>query len=184
MIIFVDIDNTIADIREREAIAGRLPKKVTPKCYRKWLSVLQPKGGFEKDKVVSPMLELLNSIRSIESMVWIFFLTSREEKHRKDTVDWLNANKFDIPNAQLFMRKNRSLLPAWKEKHKVIKKLLKKNPLPKDENVIFIDDDPEIANLCDIYGWLHLIPRLPSVTPKKTRKVVRRDKKSKTNKSV
>lgn len=163
MIIVVDVDNTISDARARLRKAGKAPPKENREAYDKWLAELQPPGALIADPVVPQLRELINSIRAVESPVWILYLTSRSEKHRKDTIDWLK--KHDFFPGPVFMRKDDDYRPAFQYKEAVLTDILRKHDNP-DENVIFIDDDPKISRICRKYGWVHLIPVLPTARKK------------------
>lgn len=163
MIIIVDIDMTISDARRRLAKAGQEPPKDDQAAYDRWLAKLQPDGGLLKDPVVRPVRELINSIRGVESPAWIYYVTSRSEKHHKATAEWLRRHDF-YPGS-LFMRKDDDYRSAAEYKEEAVLGIIKLLELSPEESVLFLDDDPGISDVCKRNGWVHLIPVLPD--PKK-----------------
>lgn len=165
MILIIDIDLTIADGKARFELAGPEPAKKPKRGYDKWLNKLQAPGELAKDRPVPQMRELINSLRGVESPVWIYYLTSRSKKHHLETAHWLSNNGF-YPGP-LWMRENDDYRVAAVYKEEATLKILEVCGAKPEENVIFIDDDPGISTVCKKHGWLHLVPHIPTPLLKK-----------------
>lgn len=75
-IVIFDIDGTLADISERIHHVKNQPKN--------WKAFF---GGMAQDKAIRSMVELCNILYS--AGVRIILCSGRNERHRKETIDWL-----------------------------------------------------------------------------------------------
>lgn len=148
LIIFMDIDGTIADASSRFKIAGTEPRKRGEE-YTKWLKNVQSPALLAKDKTVPGMLELTHKLKGN-----FVYLTGRSTIYRDATIQWLKANGF--PEALLFMRAKGSRVPAGAFKELVINNIVRV-----DDEVIVIDDDHtgELELVCKRRGWTFLKAR-------------------------
>lgn len=162
MIVIVDLDNTATDARSRLKKAGKEPSRSDKAAYDAWLERLQGPGMLLKDKPVKQTRELINSLRGVESPVWIYYVTSRSKKHHAETAQWLSSNGF-YPGS-VFMRDNDDYRSSAEYKEQVIKEILASNDFGPGatENIIVLDDDLGISKTCQRNGWLHLVPVLPN----------------------
>src|SRR5271163_1364626 len=107
----IDIDATISDATERIKRAGTEPSRENKEVYNAWVSLVN--SGMEKDAPVPGMQEMITRLSCIYNIV---YLTSREEKHRKITHNWLMLHDFPIYDTCLLMRPdvNYEEGPEWK----------------------------------------------------------------------
>lgn len=76
----------------------------------------------------------------------VFILTSRQEKVRPITQEWLKQN--GIVYAELFMRPNGSPLPAGQLKSQMLDVLLQRGVPGDGAEILFaVDDNPDVANM-------------------------------------
>lgn len=154
MLLVLDIDGTLADIRPRLKKAGKMPSRKNKKEMQKWIDKLQPVKALSKDRPIRPMQELANSIRGQMSPVTLVYLTGRSEKYRRVTEEWLQKHGF-FPGP-LIMRGNNDWRPARLYKEGEMKKIAEQ--FDSSHNVIIIDDDYD-GDCSEMYrknGWLHL----------------------------
>lgn len=147
----VDLDNTVADASRRLAHAGPEPDKADKASYSTWLSNVQNKYSLAADPKVAGMCDLVWGLYKAGDMI---YLTSREEKYRDVSKEWLYNNEF--PPAPMYMRNNGSWDHAHDLKERVIKEFLQENPFI--EEVVVLDDDPsgELTKVCKKNGWTML----------------------------
>jgi hypothetical protein len=158
MILILDIDMTLADGSKRLAAAGAEPDKADKPAYDAWLAKAQAPGTLLHDPIVDEMKDLVLQLAANKQNE-IHYITSRSEKHRLETFAWLTVNGF--PPEPLWMRGDADYRQAAAYKAEVMGKII---PAAKEHvSVVFLDDDPEIAELCQRNGWLHLQPNLKRV---------------------
>lgn len=151
MIIYLDIDGTIADAKKRFKKAGAEPKG-RGKRWDLWLRKVQNKKLLASDEPVAAMVEFANAICADT-----IYLTGRSEVYREVTEMWLEENGFPICALLMRPRGNRQKNGRLKED------LIKKNLLLYSckEEVIVIDDDQngDIEQACHRNGWTMLKAR-------------------------
>lgn len=151
MLIFCDIDNTVADISERETKAGKCPSKKDKRAYQLWLDNLQDPKDIIKDKPIKEVIWALQKWNKIKN-VRIIYLTSRSNKLRRVTQRWLD--KYKCPKAKVYMRSNNDYSSSAQYKGPVMQELIKKY---KGHQILILDDDGE-GNCSKMYkrnGWCH-----------------------------
>lgn len=158
MLIVVDIDDTLADASGRRLHAGPPPPVKQKKAYTAWLDALQPTTGpmsMLEDNVVPGMKDLVLALSALPRSTTVY-ITSREEKYRAITQDWLS--QYGFPPHQLLMRPAGSWEKASDLKEKEIVEIASTKW---DDRVIVIDDDPsgELEACCARRGWILLKAR-------------------------
>lgn len=153
MIIYVDIDGTLADVKVRYKKAGKEPKS-RGKCWSNWLRRVQNSKTLAQDSPVPGMVNFVWLFFPTHGSDEIVYLTGRSESYRKVTEDWLHTIGFPI-SVRLIMRPkgNRQLNGVLKEA------LVKKDIAgSKYIDIMIIDDDPhgDIKKACDRNGWTML----------------------------
>jgi FMN phosphatase YigB (HAD superfamily) len=149
MLVILDIDGTLADIRPRMQRAGMQPGRVDRRAFQDWLDRLQSDEMLAADEPIPGMQELAIIINQFNHLAYV---TGRDEKYRSVTEAWLDKHGF--PSALVHMRPSISKwLAPGDYKEAVIKKLAKPG-----EHVIVIDDDPEgtVEKVCRKNGWVLL----------------------------
>ncbi len=142
--VFIDIDGTCANAKDRFDLAGEEPKSRGAR-YSLWLRRVQSKAALLKDKPVSGMSAL---VRSLGFTCNTTYLTARSEVYRNVTRLWLYENGF--PTFDLIMRPKGSRMSSVEFKEAVIKRMV----MPLD-SVVVIDDDPtgEFKLVCNSNSW-------------------------------
>lgn len=148
-LVVVDIDGSIACLKERYALASE-PKRGNKKDFQQWLDKIQSPEMLLQDRVIGCMQPLIKLLH--DSGHRIVYLTGRSEKYRKVTRKWLKDNKF--PFTKLVMRSNNDWRPPALYKEA---KLVKEIKVP-NEPWLVIDDD--YSSDCSImyrrHGATHL----------------------------
>jgi hypothetical protein len=156
VIVFMDIDRTIADAKKRFKKAGPEPKS-RGKKWGKWLRAIQNKKTLLKDEPVPGMALLCWAIHNANNLV---YLTGRSEIYRSVTERWLHENGFPV-GALVLMRpkQNRDMNGALKQR--IIEKHLLRLRYTCTESVIVIDDDQngDIEDMCHRNGYTFLKAR-------------------------
>ena len=153
LLVIFDIDGTCANVGDR--FKGKIPKpqERSNPDYLQYLKDKQTRDKLMKDVPVSGMQKM------IEAFPNAIYLTSRERYLYKDTVDWLSLHNF--PEREIYMRDNGdSTLPA-KYKEMQIKQLAHLYP-----NIILVDDDDDMLEMCQRNGWTFLQARSGGKVPK------------------
>lgn len=154
MVVFVDIDGTLADWRPRSKKAGRMPDyKNNKKQFQMWLDVLQPTSKVLKDPPIK------GTIKTIQALAYqghhIIYLTGREEHLRRVTREWLENHS--CPSGALYMR---PAADRWKspKKYKEAVMLQVLKDYNKDTVVIVFDDDGsgDCSKMYQKHKWTHL----------------------------
>jgi hypothetical protein len=153
MIVFIDIDGTLADISKRNAKAGVKPERKNRAEYQKWLDLLQTPEDMLHDEPVPGMRSLLYHFVGARTVV--VYLTGRSNNYEEVTKLWLRREGF--PNFPLIMRSTRDWRKASAYKEAKMKSFLRK--MRKDEEPVLIIDDDGDGNCEEMYrrnGWTHL----------------------------
>lgn len=144
-----DIDGTLADVAQfRHHVVKTDPNFTGKRDFDKFHS--ESMGA----KVI-PFAEALLK-KQIDNGVIVVLMTSRREKWRNKTVEWLNKN--DIPCHALYMRGNDDRRPAREVKKEYTSELL---TMGFDIRVA-VDDDPSVIEMYEsldiptvlIPGWI------------------------------
>ena len=150
LLVCVDIDGTIADASVRFKEAGPEPFRHNAQDYTEWCKKVM--NGIERDKPVKGMGALLATLGAL-GLVDVVYVTSREEKWRGVTEEWMRNNRFPI--FPLYMRPEGSWEETDELKHRLVNKA--KYTYKADE-VILIDDDQkgDIEKMCHKNGYTFL----------------------------
>lgn len=159
MLLIVDIDGTIADATRRFAEAGPEPSKNNKPKFLEWLGKVQNENSLMADQPVPGMRELIAGLtlgwRDSGERVRVAYLTSREEKWRSVTEQWLEKNQF--PKTHLVTRPNGCWMETAEFKSIAIHAMRQNN-----EHVIVVDDDDQhgsIEKMCKKNGYTFLKAR-------------------------
>lgn len=149
MVVFMDIDGTIADASRRFLKAGEEPRG-RGKNWSKWLRMVQNKKTLSEDTPVPGMVQLCHRLTTT-----LVYLTGRSEIYKEVTEVWLMRNLF--PEAPLLMRPKRNRMKNGKLKEKLIKEFY----VEFFGSVIVIDDDQngDIERMCHKNGYTFLKAR-------------------------
>jgi predicted secreted acid phosphatase len=149
-IFIVDIDDTISDGSERYELAGPEPSRKNKSAYDRWVASVN--SGMNQDKPVPGMRDLCIAFEM--SHTNFIYLTSREDKHYEDTVEWLSQNGFPVV-AELVMRPTGNYLETEVFKESMIAMA---EARANADAVVVIDDDKtgRLAPLCKANGWTFL----------------------------
>lgn len=155
-IFIIDIDGTIADGGRRFAKAGPEPTRDNKEVYDAWVAAIQTPESLAADKPVPGMRDLCELLSRSYFTPWVVYLTSREEKWRSVTEEWLEVH--DFPEVDLIMRGNEDYSEGDVFKETAINTLLDKH---KYTQVVVIDDDGAgtIEAMCKRRGWTFLKAR-------------------------
>jgi len=125
MMIIVDIDHVLCDRSHRDVEIAQADWDE----YNR-LAI--------NDKPIKPMIDLVNALSEDDHVVIGF--SSRQERWRKLTNEWLLRHKVDL--AELIMRRNDDYRPA-----SLIKRELLNSPIVKDHGgiALYIDDREDIC---------------------------------------
>lgn len=151
----IDIDGTIADAGRRFAEAGPEPSRDNKLVYDAWVRAVQSPESLSSDKPVPGMLALCRAL-GYYPFDHVVYLTSREERWRLVTEEWLTTHKF--PRLALIMRGNGNYLEGGEFKESTIDTLMQtKNA----SDIVVIDDDGrgDIEDMCKRRGWTFLKAR-------------------------
>lgn len=156
MLVIVDIDATIADATKRLKVAGPEPDRNDKAAYLAWLDRVQNAKSLAADQPVPGMEELCAALSNFYKCQ-LYYVTSREEKWRSVTWDWLRLYGFLGHSMELLMRPNADWRSSGEFKEEVIKSLLTESK----ESVIVIDDDEkgDLEVVCKRNGWTFLKAR-------------------------
>lgn len=149
LLVALDIDGTLADMKWRHDLAGREPNKKNWKLYKKWLRRIQSKKMILKDRPVPGMRDLALLLQK-----QAVYITARNDLYRTVTKQWLKKNGF--PSLKLYMRPKNNRESAGVFKEKTILDILHKSK--SFLHVIIIDDDQkrDIAMACRRNNWTML----------------------------
>lgn len=134
MLLIVDIDGTIAELKDRIAIAGQEPDRTDKAAFQHWLDMVQSEELLAKDKVISEVTTLVHTMYRAGHK--IVYLTGRAERYRNVTKAWLKQNHLV---GKLWMRQDNDWSSAGDYKFNQLKKILIEN-MP--DTALAIDDDP------------------------------------------
>lgn len=134
LLIFMDLDGSLADSYERFLQAGEEPSREDRAAYLEWLNAVQNTESLLLDQPLWPVWTLLQAVTKAGAK--IVYLTSREERWRDVTKDWLKM--YSCPPGPLIMRQNGDWRGAGELKGDVIEETMNRYPF---FDVIVIDDD-------------------------------------------
>ncbi|MFH8449266.1 hypothetical protein ACH4CD_08495 [Streptomyces fungicidicus] len=115
-----DLDNTLADTAHRQHFLERRP--------RDW------DGFFAAAPQDPPLAEGLALAREHARECEIVYLTGRPERCRRDTLDWLAAQR--LPEGEVYMRQNADRRPARHTKLAILRRLARTRTVR-----VLVDDD-------------------------------------------
>jgi predicted secreted acid phosphatase len=147
LLVVVDIDGTISDGTDRFRYAGPQPSLQDKEAYLSWVEAVN--NNMASDCAVPGMLSILRALA--RDYVHCVYLTNREERHREATEDWLYDQGF--PRFELLMREDDTYSEAVAYKGVVIANL---SQVFDFQDIIVIDDDPKMKDLCDNKGYTFL----------------------------
>lgn len=146
----IDLDGTIADVRDRYAKAGAEPDRtIDTVAYNEWLLRVQSKELILADKPLPGMRALLWALS--RSPAQCIYVTARGEEFRNVTEDWLIKNGF--PAFELIMRPTDNLLPSAQFKEKMIRLARWRY---RAMEIVVLDDLPEVTEMALANGWTPL----------------------------
>jgi uncharacterized HAD superfamily protein len=150
----IDIDGTIADASRRFIEAGSEPSRDDKERYMAWVAAVQNERSLKEDKPIPGMSNLVAGLfAEVSGTTKVIYLTSREEKWREITDQWL----FDhMPYTQaLIMRPDGNWDNTGVFKEKMIKLAMAQHGCTE---CVVIDDDPrgDVALACKRNGWTFL----------------------------
>lgn len=159
MIVFMDIDGTLADMRWRIEKAGTEPQKHNHK-HKLWLRKIQNNKTLMQDQPIRAMQELCLSIHG--GYCQLVYLTGRSEIYRKVTEEWLK--QWGFPRARVLMRPRNNRKSNGKLKEGIIKNytpVMGEGLTHYYDDVLVIDDDAhgDIEEACKRNGWTFLKAR-------------------------
>ena len=145
MIIFCDLDGTVADNSHRNGFLQSTKKD--------WESFYNPEL-IMKDKPIASSIKALRRVLEMQGLL-LYFLTGRPEKTRQATIDWLKLYLSATHNAPVLMRPDGDYRKAdvYKEEH--IQRVRSMYP---SKVKIFIDDD--LRNV-EMYQRLGIMMKAP-----------------------
>ena len=148
MIIFCDLDGTVADCSHR---LGFIQPPVGSK--KDWVSFLDPEF-IKKDTPIPAAVRCVRKLLS-QPNVLVYFLTGRPEKTRQVTEEWLCTHISPENGSPLLMRGDADYRPAefYKQEH-----ILKIQALFPNHPAVFIDDEARNIQMFQNYG---LVLRAP-----------------------
>jgi len=143
MLYVFDIDGTLANGEIRFKLAGPEPLRSDKEAYTKWVELVNT--GVHNDVPVPGMDVLCDALYQHDCI----YLTSREEKLRVVTQEWLINNGFPV-GIDLKMRPNDCWDDAADLKERIIKETLGAN-----QSAIVFDDDEHgtIEAMCKKNGY-------------------------------
>lgn len=135
MLIIVDIDGTLACLKERYKAYPK-PNHDDKAAFQQWVDKVQDGVAMLNDKPIGGMLLLVKALKQQGHS--IFYLTGRSEKYRKITRCWLKEEGF--PEQELIMRADNDWSKPFKYKEVHVKRLVLQYA-DKGEGWLAIDDD-------------------------------------------
>lgn len=102
MLVLCDLDGTLACLKYRITRAGAPPSREDRKAFTEWLERLQVPDDMLQDKVILHVAAIVEMIVKHYNDTHLVYLTSREEKYRDVTREWMR--KHDLPDGPLYMR--------------------------------------------------------------------------------
>lgn len=152
----IDIDGTIAHAGRRFAEAGPEPTRDDQLKYDSWVDRVQSEHTLIQDEPVAGMRSFC---RALEHYPYsdVVFLTSREERWRTITTQWIKINGFPI-TIKLVMRGNGNYAEGADFKEGAIDILMQAY---RSTEVVVVDDDGQntIEPMCKRRGWCFLKAR-------------------------
>ena len=150
----IDIDGTVAHAGKRFREAGPEPSRNDPAVYAVWVNNVQNERSLREDMTVPGMVCMINSLNAGENQA--VFLTSREEKWRKVTREWLTYRGFT--HMPLVMRPDGNYQESAEFKEDHIRFL---KGLYEAANIVVLDDDEHgtIEKKCHDNSWTFLKAR-------------------------
>ncbi|MER5916043.1 hypothetical protein ABT124_37930 [Streptomyces sp. NPDC001982] len=125
-VVVFDLDNTLADTAHRQRFLERKP--------RDW------DGFFAAAPQDPPLAEGVALAKESARECEVVYLTGRPERCRRDTLDWLAAQR--LPHGSVFMRRDADRRPARHSKLETLRRLAR------DREVRLLVDDDELV--CDV----------------------------------
>lgn len=150
---FFDLDGTIMDATERFKNAGPEPSRKNIKRYKAWVKRVQNEESLQTNLPVPGMLSF---VKAVEKENGIYFLTSREERWRDVTEQWLANNGFPI-GSPIIMRPNDN----WAETADYKEIAIKSQFSGGEDEIVVVDDDEKgtLEKVCKRNGWTFLKAR-------------------------
>lgn len=151
----IDIDATIADVSERLQRVGPEPDLADKSAYRSWVAKMMNPIELANDKPVIGMTAVVNAL-AFGQQGRVMFLTSREERWRKVTQEWLEQSGFR--RGVLVMRPNDSYSDTAGFKEQIISQWQCSGDY---SDVVVFDDDQAgtLEKVCAKRGWCFLKAR-------------------------
>lgn len=149
MIVFCDIDGTIADNTHRKHFIECLREE------QDWDEFYNPYRVSQD----TPIAVGIGLARFFSKAKGFYFLTGRPERLRQTTTDWLGKH-FDLAGSPLLMRGDRDWSKATSYKEKQIIEMMQRHP---GEPAIFIDDDDRNTPIYNRHGIFLKAPECWSV---------------------
>ena len=141
----VDLDGVVADVRHRLHHLSTRPKD--------W-------DGFFAAAVDDAVLPEGRAVveRLVDEGQVVVWLTGRPERCRPDTVRWLRRN--DLPEAELYMRRDGDRRPARETKLAIVRRLSADRPMS-----VVVDDDDAVVRALRQAGFTVLHAQWMSAQP-------------------
>ncbi|MGW1799566.1 phosphatase domain-containing protein [Streptomyces sp. NPDC001984] len=137
-VVVFDLDNTLADTAHRQRFLERKP--------RDW------DGFFAAAPQDPPLAEGLALAKESARECEVVYLTGRPERCRRDTLDWLAAQR--LPHGRVFMRRDADRRPARHSKLETLRRLAR------DREVrLLVDDDELVCDAAERAGFTVLRAR-------------------------
>ncbi|MFF3463596.1 hypothetical protein [Streptomyces sp. NPDC002619] len=137
-VVVFDLDNTLADTAHRQRFLERQP--------RDW------DGFFAAAPQDPPLAEGLALAKESARECEVVYLTGRPERCRRDTLDWLAAQR--LPHGRVFMRRDADRRPARHSKLETLRRLAR------DREVrLLVDDDELVCDAAERAGFTVLRAR-------------------------
>lgn len=152
----IDIDGTIAHAGRRFAEAGTEPTRHYKDVYEAWVARVQNEHSLMQDEPVAGMRTLCRALEHYPYSDTVF-LTSREERWRKITNEWIKENGFPF-TIKLVMRGDGNYSEGADFKEGAIDILMQAY---RSTEVVVVDDDGQgtIEEMCKRRGWTFLKAR-------------------------
>ncbi len=135
LLLVIDIDGTLADIRSRSVRAGSMPPREQRHLFQAWLDRLQSIRHLASDKPIPQSIHVIKLLCKSPAVKAVY-LTGRSERYRKATLAWLKKQK--APSLPLHMRALEDWRPAAEYKKE---KMLEVTQGYKPNQVLVLDDD-------------------------------------------
>lgn len=150
MIVIIDIDGTIADDSKDAKAAGVEPDRTSPE-FATWLK--RATANTANYPAVLEMKWLAQDLQDAGENC--YYVTSRDEKDRSMTEEWLRKNGF--PAFEAHMRAAGDTRQPQEMKAEVIQMMVDRHSEP----VLVIDNDERMILTCRKNGWMLLAPYIP-----------------------